>query len=82
MYTLIMGDFDQLPPASWVARQRGCTCDRGAADLRADPACKMHGVAQFKRAWRSTQGKAAIERFRMVMQGHGPAFHIRTRASE
>jgi hypothetical protein len=69
MYTLIMGDFDELPPASMAARQRGCTCDGGTTDLKADPACKVHGVAAFKRARRSAEGKAAIDRFRMVVQG-------------
>jgi hypothetical protein len=64
-----MGDFDELPPASWAARQKGCTCDGGTADLRADPACKIHGVAAFKRARRGTDGKASIERFRQKVIG-------------
>ena len=64
-----MNDFDELIPGSWAAKRRGCMCqDSGGPDFRANPDCIVHGVAEFKRALQSTEGKAAIDRFRQHVE--------------
>jgi hypothetical protein len=64
-----MDDFDELIPASSAARRRGCTCSVPAGpDLKADPACPVHGVAVFKRLLNSPEGRSAIKRLRTLME--------------